>query len=67
MGASCCHFETIKAVVLARIAPRPPFAMAYTGGCARATPTRIQAVGVPLRDVLRFPGTAEKAVEIIQD
>lgn len=23
MGASCCHFETIKTVVLARIAPRP--------------------------------------------
>lgn len=24
-------------------------------------------MSIPLRDVLRFPGTAEKAVEIIQD
>lgn len=35
-GCLLLHFETIKTVVLARIAPRPPFAMAYTGGCAQS-------------------------------
>ena len=29
--------------------------------------TSLSNLSIPLRDVLRFPGTAEKAVEIIQD